>query len=107
MPEFDPRRAEPGAVFSYTTTERTELAENDELPEGAELAVETDTDADGKTTSKRFAVRYGVTKDLTADDAGVVHPKSAEDVAALDRFDLPVARKAIAESKADKPAGKE
>jgi hypothetical protein len=103
MPEFEPRRAAAGAVYSYTTTDRTELADGDDLPEGAELAVETDADGE----QKRFAVRYGVTKDLHADDEGVIHPKTAEDAAALDSFGLPVARKAIAESKAAAPAGKE
>lgn len=98
--DFDPRRAEPGQEFGYTGTDRVELADADVVPDGSTLAVEID--GDGNRT--RYAVRDGVQKTLKADDQGVVHPRNAEDNAALDSFGLPVARKAIADKKADHPA---
>lgn len=51
--------------------------------------VYTFNDADGEVT-------------LRADDEGVIHPKSEAHVRAADAFDLPVARKAMAEEKAAK-----
>lgn len=54
-----------------------------------------------------YTTADGRQRELEADEEGVVHPATAEDVAALDAFDLPVARKALAEEKAeedDKPA---
>jgi hypothetical protein len=44
------------------------------------------------------------TLELRADDQGVVHPKDAREVLALDAFDLPVARKVLAEQKAAESA---
>ena len=48
-----------------------------------------------------FTDREGNQKTIKADDEGVVHPDNAEEVAALDAFDLPVARKALSEEKAE------
>jgi len=99
--EFEPRRAEPGTEFTYSVTERTKLGDDEDLPEGATLSVETsEPDADGKVETTRYAVREGVQRTLKTDDDGVVHPKTQADALLLDRYDLPVARKAIAESKA-------
>lgn len=67
MPEFAPRRAEPGQRFGYTTSD-------------------------------------GRQREIRADEDGVVHPRSADDVAVLDTFALPEAR--IAEDGGTKPAGK-
>lgn len=60
-----------------------------------------------------YTTREGRQRELVADDEGVVHPDTAEDVAALDTFDLPVARKVLAEERAaedaaedDKPASR-
>lgn len=47
-----------------------------------------------------FTGRDGQQHELVADADGVVTPTTAEEVAILDSFDLPVARKAIAEVKA-------
>lgn len=58
--EFDPRRGQKNATYTYTT-------------------------ADGRT------------RELTADEDGVIWPKTAEDEAMLNTLDLPVARKAVAE----------
>lgn len=49
--------------------------------------------------------------DFKADEDGVVHPSNHEEAGLLDSMDLPVARKALAESQAaeaadDKPAAK-
>lgn len=56
-----------------------------------------------------YTNREGEQVELQADDEGVVWPKTAHDVEVLDSFDLPVARKALAEAKEDeqaKPAAK-
>lgn len=95
--EFDPRRAEPGTEFSYTTTTREKLDDGEDLPEGARL--EVDTDEEGKVTA-RYAIREGVQKTFRAGDDGVVWPKNAEEDRALSTFDLPVARTAQREAKA-------
>jgi hypothetical protein len=95
--EFEPRRAEPGQEFSYTTTKDVTLAEGDDVPEGAEI-VSVEDDDDGVRT--RVARQYGIERTIKADADGVVHPKTAADKAILDGFSLPVARSAIAESKA-------
>jgi hypothetical protein len=50
-----------------------------------------------------YTAQDGSQRELKADDEGVVEPKTAEDVAILDTFDLPVARKAMAELKAAEP----
>lgn len=102
MGDFELRRAEPGQEFGYTTTERINLDEGEDPPEGTTLGVDTDTDADGNPVTKRFSIREGVQRTIKADDQGVVTPRSDEDVRILDTFDLPVARKAIAERQADK-----
>jgi uncharacterized protein (UPF0335 family) len=43
--------------------------------------------------------------DFRADDEGVVEPKNANEEALLDGFDLPVARKVVAERKTDQKEG--
>lgn len=48
-----------------------------------------------------FSSADGSTRDIEADEDGVIYPQSAEEVATLDALDLPVARKVIEESKAD------
>lgn len=48
-----------------------------------------------------YTTRAGEQREIAADEEGVVTPESREDVAILDQFDLPVARKAIAEAAAD------
>lgn len=98
--EFELRRAEPGQEFTYTTTDRTKLDEGEDAPEGARI--EQDVNEDGEAT--RYAVREGVSRTIRADDKGIVTPRSQEDVNALDLFDLPVARKAIAERQAETKA---
>lgn len=54
------------------------------------------------TPGQRFGytAQDGSQRELAADDDGVVRPDTAEDSAVLDSFDLPVARKAIAEDEA-------
>jgi hypothetical protein len=49
----------------------------------------------------------GEQHDFSADDDGVVAPKSPEEDAALQAMGLPVARKAESEAKADEPAADE
>lgn len=48
-----------------------------------------------------YTLPGGEQREIRADDDGVVTPETALDVAMLDTFDLPVARKAIAEAAAD------
>jgi hypothetical protein len=90
--EFEPRRAEPDQEFTYTTTRDVKLADGDDVPEGAEI-ISVDDGEDGTRT--RVARLYGVERNLKADKEGVVHPKTAADVALLDTFALPVARSAM------------
>jgi len=98
---FDPRRAEPGQEFGYTATEERTVKADDEAPEGW-----TPSGIDPETGDRTF-VREGVQKTMKADDSGVVHPKSIEEVAVLDSFALPVARSAIAEAKKSEAPKKE
>lgn len=96
MAEFDPRRAEPGQEFTYTATVDEEVDKDADDPEGAELV-----SIDDETGVRTFR-RFGVERTLKADREGVVRPKTAQDVAVLDGFGLPVARSAQkAEAKAD------
>lgn len=76
--QFDPRRAKAGQRFT-----------------GQMLVPDPEAPADHP--SPRMVQRE-VT--IRADDEGVVRPRNAGEAALLDRFDLPVARKAIAEDKA-------
>lgn len=50
-----------------------------------------------------YADAEGKQHELTADSDGIVRPKTIEDVATLDSFDLPVARTGV-KSNAGKPA---
>lgn len=49
----------------------------------------------------------GEQRELAADKDGVVRPKTAQDVEVLDGFELPVARKVLADEKADEKAKEE
>lgn len=95
MTDFEPRRAEPGQEFGYTADETREIAADDEIPEGFRV---THGDAEAGTVS---ILREGVQRTLTADAEGVVTPHTQADKDLLDSFALPVARKAIAEKKAE------
>lgn len=92
MSTFDPRRAEPGQEFSYTTSETTDVAKGEDGPEGAVL-VSVDQE-----TGDQVYRRDGVERTLKADKSGVVRPKTQADVAVLDGFGLPVHRAAKKEA---------
>lgn len=53
-----------------------------------------------------YTDRSGKQIEMRADDEGIVRPDSADEVAVLDGYDLPVARKALAAEKAAKKAAK-
>ena len=102
MAEFDPRsgKAADLSEITYTGTDDSPYTPGDEVPDGASVINVTGDDDD---EPKYVLRRFGVQKTLKAAD-GVFTPRSAEDVAALDSFGLPVARKA--ETKATGEAGK-
>ena len=56
-----------------------------------------------KGATYAYTTDDGTTRELRADDEGVVRPKDREGVTALDTFGLPVARKAMADAE-DSPA---
>lgn len=90
MAEFDPRsgKAADLSEITYTGTEDSPYNIGDDVPDGAAVInVTGDDDAEPKYVVRR----YGVQKTLRATD-GIFTPRSAEDVAALDAFGLPVAR---------------
>lgn len=94
MPEFEPRRAEPGTEFTFTTSEEKTFLRS-EVPDGATILAVDDDDP------HRVRVRIdGVHKTFRADDEGVVRPKNEDQEATMRAFGLPVARKAEAEDKA-------
>lgn len=97
MSEFEPRRAEPGQEFGYTTSEESTIPEGEDVPEGVTL-LSTDEE-----TGDRRVRTDGVQRTLKADSEGVVHPKTLEDVQMLDTFALPVARAAMKAPEAPKP----
>lgn len=104
MSEFEPRRAEPGQEFGYTvpredTTVSKERYEKEDFEAPGELTAE-----DVETGARTYS-RFGVQRTLKADAEGVVRPQTAADVALLDTFDLPVARKAIEADKSDSKSG--
>lgn len=68
MPDFDPRRAEPGARFTWHDI-------------------------------------WGVKHEFGADSEGILRPQNQAQADAADAFDLPVARKVIAEEKASAAKG--
>lgn len=97
--DFDPRRAEPGQEFGYTASEERTIAKGDELPEGATLLSVDDESGDRRVRLD------GVQRVIRADDSGIVHPKTQDDVNVLDAFGLPVARKAKKEAEASDTKG--
>ncbi len=62
-------------------------------------------DYEPRRAAKGAVIAYttadGSTRELRADDDGIVKPTDAAGQVALDALDLPVARKALAETKAD------
>lgn len=64
-----------------------------------ELAPEYEPRRAEPGTTFGYTAAGGEQREIVADDEGVVWPKSGEEVGILDGFDLPVARKALAETK--------
>jgi hypothetical protein len=94
--DFEPRRAEPGQEFGYTGNVHRTIGVDDEIPEDEGWAVTGYDPGEGDDPKEtRTITRYGVQKTLRADDSGVVHPRSQEEVDLLDSFALPVARSAM------------
>lgn len=104
--EFDPRRAEPGQEFGYTSNETKTIDEGVDLDDEQIAAGWTVTGFDPET-SKREITRAGVQKTFKADDSGVVHPRNIEEARIADAYGLPVARSAQkAEEKKPEASGK-
>ena len=91
--DFEPRRAEPGQEFGYTGSDTRTIADDEPLTD-EQIAEGWAVTGFNPETEKREITRSGVQKTFKADDSGVVHPKSLEEVAVLDSYGLPVARSA-------------
>jgi hypothetical protein len=96
MAEFEPRSAKAAEIdeITYTGTIDKPYTPGAEVPPGASVI---DLTEEGADKPKLVLRRFGVQKTLKAKD-GVFHPRSAEDVAALNAFDLPVSRETKSEA---------
>lgn len=103
MSEFDPRRAEPGQEFTYTTNVDDEIEADEDVPAGGEvIGIRLVNEGKDNERPVRVVRRFGVQRTLRADAQGVVTPGNSEDEAILVGFGLPVARAAKEEAKTAK-----
>jgi len=90
--EFEPRRAEPGQVITYTAPVTHEIVpEGEAVPEGTVTVKGAAIGREGAYAERDYVQRTGVQRSLTADGNGIIHPETAADVAVLESFGYPVA----------------